>query len=532
MAADKLQRLEWVVALLATAAAVLLSFVFVVHADGLWRDEVNSVNVAMAPSLSELWRLLEFESAPVLWVLLLRAWLALFGSSSDLGLRLLGALGGLAVPAAVWFAALRLGRSVPLVSLALLAVNPEVIRWGTSLRAWGLGVALGVVALVLVREATADPSRRRVLLGGLFAVLSVQCAYQNAVLLAAPIAGATTVVLAERRWKRAVVPLGIGLVAALSLLVYLPTLERIAEWRMLIQAPVTLGMLAPRAGAVFAASGKTVLACWFAVLGLALARGGWRARVWIGGRGDRGDVALFAIVTGLAASFGFAPFLLRVGHITQPWYYIGLVAVVAVCAEAALASSLRSRGLRVARLGLALLALFAGFSGAWSALQARQTNLDVIAAHLRTHAVRGDLIVVSPWFYAISLGRYYRGEADVTTIPPLEDVRVHRFDLLKEQMQAGGAIYPLHEQTRQVLKAGRRVWIVGGIATPPGNIAPRSLPPPPLPGTGWDTEPYRLVWTFQLAARLSAHVKEATLVPIVPGPPFEDAGLLVMRGWR
>jgi uncharacterized membrane protein len=93
VAADKLQRVEWVVALLATAAAVLLSFVFVVHADGLWRDEVNSVNVAMAPSLSELWRLLEFESAPVLWVLLLRGWLALFGSSSDLGLRLLGALG-------------------------------------------------------------------------------------------------------------------------------------------------------------------------------------------------------------------------------------------------------------------------------------------------------------------------------------------------------------------------------------------------------------------------------------------------------
>lgn len=531
MAADKLQRVEWVVALLATAAAVLLSFVFVVHADGLWRDEVNSVNVAMAPSLSELWRLLEFESAPVLWVLLLRGWLALFGSSSDLGLRLLGALGGLAVPAAVWFAALRLGRSVPLVSLALLAVNPEVIRWGTSLRAWGLGVALGIVVLVLVREATADPSRRRILLGGLFAVLSVQCVYQNAVLLAAPIAGAATVVLAERRWKRAVVPLGIGLVAALSLLVYLPTLQRIAEWRMLTQAPVTLGMLAARGGAVFAASGRTVLACWFAVLGLALARGGWR--VWIGRRGDRGDVALFAIVTGLAATVGFTLFLLRLQYITQPWYYIGLAAVVAVCAEAAIASCLRSRALRIARLGLALLALFAGFSGAWSALQARQTNLDVIASHLRAHAVRGDLIVVNPWFYAISLGRYYHGEADVTTIPPLEDVRVHRFDLLKDRMQSGGAMYLLHEQTRQVLQSGRRVWIVGGIATPPGNASPRSLPPPPLPETGWDTEPYRMVWTLQLAARLSAHVEEATLVPIdVPGGPLEGADLLVTRGWR
>jgi uncharacterized membrane protein len=534
VAAHKLQRVEWVVALLATAAAVLLTFAFALHAGGLWRDEVNSLNVALSPSLSELWRLLEFESAPALWLLLLRGWLALFGSSSDLGLRLLGALGGLAVPAAVWFAALRLGRSVPLVSLALLAVNPEVIRWAASLRAWGLGAALAVVALVFVREAAAAPSRRRILLGALFAVLSVQCVYQNAVLLAAAVAGATSVALAERRWKRAVVPLAIGMTAAVSLLPYVPTLRRIGEWSMLNQAPVTLRYLAVQGGAVFAASGTAVLACWIAVLCLALALGGWRiSSSGSGRRGERGDVALFAIVTGLAAVVGFAVFLLRVRYPTQPWYYVGLVAVVAVCAEAAIASSLCSRALRIARVSLALLALLAGSAGAWTSLRARHTNLDVIAAHLETHAVRGDLIVVNPWYYAISLDRYYHGEADVTTIPPLEDVRVHRFDLIKEKMQSVGAMDPLQERTRQVLQSGRRVWIVGGFATPPGKTSPRSLPPPPLPDTGWDSEPYRVVWTLQLAARLSDHVTEATRIPIeVPSGPLETAGLLVIRGWQ
>jgi len=523
---DALQRLEWLVALLATLAAVVLSLEFSRHAGAFWRDEVNSLNVALAPSLAELWRLMEFESGPALWTLLLRVWAAAVGGSSDAALRMFGVLGGLALPAAVWFAGLRLGRGAPVVSLALLAVNPEVIRWSASLRPWGLGAALAVVALVLVREAGAEPGRRRVLLAALCAVLSVQCVYQNAVLLAASIAGAVAVALVERRWRSASVAVGIGLVAALSLSIYLPTLGRIGEWSMLNQAPVTLGLLAPRGGAVFAASGSLVLAGWLAFLGLALGLGGWRALR----RDDRDGVVLFALVTALAAVVGFALFLLQVRYLTQPWYYVGLLAVVAVCAEAALAASLRAPVLRV---GLALAVMLAGLPGAWSSLRARQTNLDAIAAYLETHATRGDLVVANPWYYAITLGRYYHGEAEVSAIPPLEDLRVHRFDLLKRQMASATAMAPLEARVREVLEAGGQVWIVGGIAAPPRGRPPRSLSPPPLPSSGWAADPYRLVWTFQLGALVAAHAEASTPVPIdVPGGPFEGAGLVLIRGWR
>ena len=57
-------------ALLALVAALHLRLLL--RGGGLWRDEVNTLHVATMPSLGELWRALEFESAPVLWPLVLR----------------------------------------------------------------------------------------------------------------------------------------------------------------------------------------------------------------------------------------------------------------------------------------------------------------------------------------------------------------------------------------------------------------------------------------------------------------------------
>src|SRR5262245_633718 len=106
--ADRLVQAEMVVAIAAVVAAIFFRIVFVMHAGGLWRDEVNSVNTAAATSFGELWHLAEFESLPLPMVLLLRVWIALGLGSSDGMLRVFGLLGGLALPAAAWFALRRL----------------------------------------------------------------------------------------------------------------------------------------------------------------------------------------------------------------------------------------------------------------------------------------------------------------------------------------------------------------------------------------------------------------------------------------
>jgi hypothetical protein len=527
---DRLAQLEWAVALLAAGAALLGLLVVTSQAGALWRDEVNSVNTVSAASLPEFLRLSEFDSFPLLWLLLLRAWIASGAGASDFGLRIFGLLGGLALFLAVGFAALRLTRRLPLASMALLAVNPEIVRWGASVRAWGLGAALAIVSLVLVHEATAQPSRWRVALAALFAVLSVQCVYQNPVLLAAVVAGGVAAALAERRWKRAGVPLAIGMVAAASLLPYVPLFLRVGEWRILAHVPLTLGSLAERAFTVFAASGPLVLACWGVFFGTAYASGVWRLRDRAAAGSERISLLLQTLVPMALSSVGLALFLLRVGHPTESWYYLSWIALLATCAEVAIASALPSRPLRLALVSLTLLVLAAGLPGALSSLSERQTNVDAIALHVEEHGQSGDLVVVNPWVFAISFGRYYHGSAPITTLPPLEDHRIHRYDLVKQAMQAADPIAPLRAQVQDVLEGGGRIWVVGGLQAPAPGKAPPRLPPPPLPGTGWNSEPYEAAWSMEISALLRKH---ATRITDVDTPRAREyAYLRVFQGWR
>ena len=59
-------------ALLVTALHVR----FATNVGGLWRDEANSVNLATLPSFAEMWRVLDFDSFPMLFFAVLRGWTA------------------------------------------------------------------------------------------------------------------------------------------------------------------------------------------------------------------------------------------------------------------------------------------------------------------------------------------------------------------------------------------------------------------------------------------------------------------------
>ena len=65
--------LERGVALSLTALAVVLHVEFARHAGGLWRDEVNTVELAASPSLAELSRSLRYDGYPIAAPLLVRA---------------------------------------------------------------------------------------------------------------------------------------------------------------------------------------------------------------------------------------------------------------------------------------------------------------------------------------------------------------------------------------------------------------------------------------------------------------------------
>ena len=88
-----MRRAEWGSALVLTALALCLHVVFFPRAGALWRDEASGLEVALLPTLGDVWRHGEFDSFPQGWHCLLRAWSACGFGASDLGWRALGLLG-------------------------------------------------------------------------------------------------------------------------------------------------------------------------------------------------------------------------------------------------------------------------------------------------------------------------------------------------------------------------------------------------------------------------------------------------------
>ena len=93
---------ETAAALIGTAFSAMLLVLTAMNAGPLWRDEVNTLNMAQMPSLKDLWNNLPFESFPPLWPLLLRGCGFLGITDSDAGIRVLGLGVGLCFLASLW----------------------------------------------------------------------------------------------------------------------------------------------------------------------------------------------------------------------------------------------------------------------------------------------------------------------------------------------------------------------------------------------------------------------------------------------
>jgi hypothetical protein len=406
--------------------------------------------------------------------------------------------------------------SVPVVGLALVAVNGDFLRWGSTVRAWSLGAAFAVVTWVAMRDLVSSPSRRSLLFAIIASVPAVHTTYQNAVLVVAFAAAAAVEIARSGRWREALAPIGVVAVAGASMLPYVATLSRRAAWLDVSQRPVDLVQLVAKFSEGLLASGPLAAVAWGLALSLAVTRRGHSA---------------YGILTMVFSTLGLFAFYWSVGYPTQAWYYLALTAAIAVAIDAAI-SATSNRIWRIARLCVAAAVLATGFAPALSRVNEPFTNVDAIGRHLMANAQRGDLIIVSPWYVGVSLHRYYTGEARVMAIPPGVDARVHHFDQVRAAMQVSDALRPAHEAIQSTLQAGYRVWAVGGIAEAPPGVA-TTLPLPPLPRSGWNAGPYEVAWNFATGNLLRDHAIERIASPRF-GPPgvMESVDLVSFRGWR
>jgi hypothetical protein len=522
---------EWLAAAVITLAIVGLHFYFWRHVGGLWRDEVNTVNLSQSGSLAAM----THDSFPILMPLLVKIWSAL--GTADLSLRLLGMLFGLAIPAAFWAVA-RATRQPPLFSLVLFGLNALLICYGDSLRGYGLGTALIVLALAAMWSFLKNPTWPRAGWLALAATLSVQALYQNAVLLFAIGLGAFAVCARQKNYSAALKISCAGLVAALSLLPYSATLASLPHDAIELRrgfSPLITSLNFEMATGFpfegFAAVWKMLAVIVVGLTLLSLRRANAKEK------SAETNLALFASVTLVAVIVLFLGFLWFAAVVARPWYFLPPLALAAVCFDLGIPFAALPRLVRVAGFAFLVGTALVALPAARQDLRGHFTNADQLAARVATAAAPQDFVVVTPWFCGISFNRYFRTTIPWTTLPPMADHATHRYDMVLAQMQDTNSLAPVLEKISATLRAGHRVWVVEEqMSLPPaGALAPPILPPPPLPDYGWSDTPYTASWSARTAYFLSRHAVRFGESPgAESGAVFfqEPLHLLVAEGWR
>jgi hypothetical protein len=514
-----------------------LHITLLLNAGGLWRDEVNTVRVANMPGLGEAWKNLQYDSFPILWFLLVRAWTAV-GGGGDASYRMLGFLIGMGIVGALLWNARRLRISAPLISLLLLAFNPAVIRYGDSMRAYGFGIMLFLLTFPLVWKVASQPTRRNVIGATIAAVLSVQALYYNAVLLLALCAGGAAVAMRNKQWARIGLLFGVGMVAAISLLPYVSAISGTASWNDLVRVPhYGLSRFWTKLAGTIGSSGYNMTAVWAGLffIGTAVGIGAQIRPQWLRATPEQKDLGLFCVTALLVGILAYFAFLKILSYPTQPWYYVALIALIAINLEGLFSLLANLPVGRVLRMLVVLLAVVLTFRATAEQTHRRHSNVDLIAARVEKEAAKEDFILVNFWYFGIPFDYYYKGATPWMTLPPISDHKVHRYDLVKEQMMLPGpadAVQPVLERMEATLKAGHRVWIVGTVVfLRPGET-------PLVARLGQDRSPeadFYLAWSQHVGQFIQSHATRVDAVAVPVGAPlgiYENVPLLRVEGWR
>lgn len=534
---SRLTRPDLLVALAGTTLIVFLHVCFTPAVGGLWRDEVNTLNLATLPNWGNLWEFHNQDSFPLLFAALVRTWSGLFGASDD-SLRVLGLLIGLGVVAALWINARLLGLAFPFWSLMLAGANPLIIRYGDSVRAYGLGLMLLLLMFGLLWKLTQSLRIQWFFAATITSVLAVHALYYNAILLFAICMGGCAVAWQQRQSRTAIAVLSVGLIAAVSLLPYLPTFLHANDWNFLVQYSFTLPWMWSRLQEVVGSPHWIGIFVWLALLLSALVVAGstiFRRRAEAETPRERKYLATFCVVSLVVGVVAYAGFLKLLSYYTQSWYYVALLAFVAVCIDPIL-SPAKSRVHQIARAFA--MALFLAFTALPSSkiISLRHTNIDLVANALHVMAAPDDLILVSRWECGVTMHRYYKGPATWATIPPLIDFRFQAYQPVMEHMRAEDPLRSILERSEQTLRGGHRVWLVGDAPVPPAGQEAPTLPRVVGSDSQWrGSALFYKVWVMQMTSFLSHHMVHATKlsgVDIGPVSDFENLPVQVIEGWK
>ena len=529
--------IEVAIAAIITTILVQLHFAVLTHAGALWRDEISSLHLATLPSLASFWSSLVYDPFPAFYFFLLRIWSALGLAGTDFDLRALGLLTGLTLLAALWFTCWRINRSAPLWPLALFALNPVALQFGDSIRAYGVGLIWIVLSFVFIWQLTFREVRpRTILLASASAVLSVQTLFTNSLLLFALCVAGIAVCARRKSWRRVNSLLAVGTIAAASLSIYAPIFRRTHDWSALCVTPTSYREIFVNYSRALGEGSGAVAFFW-----VALMLGGFVAALSLQFRSkqpelssDRNDQLLFGAIALAVATAAMTTFFRVVSWPTSLWYFLPLMALSAICLHAIHSTLLESMRARI--LGWVVVLCAAGMS----ILPAQRhslihlTNADLMAQAVASQAEKDDLVLVSPYFYAISFQRYYHGTAPWTAIPAIDDYSLHRWDLLKHAMEERDPIRETLVRVQTTLQSGHKIFLVGAFPYR-GPDAPVPFAPAPQTPFGWELQSYLHNWAAQTSFLIYQHVEHSKLFLVSDPAPvsgMERLWVFEVSGWK
>jgi hypothetical protein len=522
----------WLLALLATTLAAGLHAYFISHAGGFWRDEVNLINLAQSGSLARM----QQDSFPVLMPGL--AWVWLKTGFSEASLRWLGLVFGLGILSVMVAGAWKIQRQPPLLGLVLLGMNSTLFIFGDSLRAYGLGCLTVMLAVYAGAFFVQRPGWKRVLLLAATSILSVQTLYHNAILVGAVCLAAMLVCARRRLWRAAGQALLAGAAAAISLLPYLPNLIAAQEGSASLRSGLKWSRLFEGVSDAFGFPVPQYLWVWAVLIFVILIQGGrsLRSKPRDMPENPSADLPLYAACAVGFSVVGYLGFLWLAAMPSQSWYLLPLMAVVVTGLD--LAWPFWRPRWRLALAGGVAATLLLAVPAAWRMADYRFTNVNLWTQSMKPSVGPDDYVILVPWFCGITFGHYFEGTTAWDTLPPITDHSVHRFDLVKQQLQNTNAIAPVREKIAATLAAGHQVWILamkGWMDVPePGTPAAATLPSAPSTRWGWSEVPYTLVWVSQTAHQIADQSQEFKRVtnPTAAGRFIENTDLFVARGWK
>jgi hypothetical protein len=519
--------LEWVVAGVITVMAALIHLHRLLWAGPLWRDEVAALTLARMP-WAELLQYFPHEAFPLLFPITVRSYTNVAGTS-DFALRLFGFAVGITCIAMLWVSARLLGQRAPLLSLILVGFNPVFFVWGDSIRGYGIAAAMIMLTFGLAGRTILKPGWIIWVCMIIAALLSAHFLVANTTLLFAILVAAAVALFRNKRPRDSIAVLAIGFFVLLSMLPYAPAYLHARNWDSVIRLNLGLRWFVIRLLSALANPNWAMLYLW-AGTAITLCAGLLVTRR----RHEKsGGIATYAALAVILAAVVYGSLLHILGYATQAWYYFPLFALLAVALETGIQSlTAHARWLHYVRLGLAIISIFAIGIPAFAFSRVRVTNLDLVAQELSKRAGPNDLILLIPWQIGISFAPKYHGSTPWQTVPPIDDLRIHRYDLLQRQM-SDPPIQALLDRVEQTLKSGYHVWLIGDPIVQVQGANSNPAPVFRLPNSA-EAE-YSQLWTSRLTPFLFRHiadVHEIHLTTPLKISSLENADVLEVYGWR